>query len=137
MSKDNEEKPFSDLYGRKEPLAFFLDKKVIITNFHREKSKKPEGKDYYAFQLLIPVIKNGEKKVEAMRSWNGSIDVRYFFQRVEQGKLTLPIKTRVMKEENSYYFEGYRDYLKDMTNNTLTTMDIDFGDDDYNVDIEE
>lgn len=134
MSQLNKTPNNTDFIGEKIELSFFIDKTVTITAFRTEKTKKEEGKDYYSFQLMVPVIRNGAKEILAYRTWNSSADIRYFFERVEAGIIELPVKTKVKKRGNSFYFENYDDYTKDKTQEIIASMNIQFDDADFNLD---
>ena len=67
------------LIGNKIKLNEFLGKKIAITNYEKKQSSKEEGNDFYEFQIIIPVMKDGKKTCHAYRSWNSSANIRCFF----------------------------------------------------------
>ncbi|MDE6284139.1 MAG: hypothetical protein K2M17_00115, partial [Bacilli bacterium] len=107
--------------------------KICITDYFREPSKKEEGNDhFFSFQIAVPIMdEKGDTDIKMYRSWNGSADILYFFERVEQGKIELPKYTTVRKENNSFYFEGYHDYISDATKNVIDQFDIKFDASDF------
>lgn len=109
MSEDNKNNGQKKWVGEKSNLSAFIDHPIAITDFIRENSKKDTGNDhFYSFQILVPIMnEKGEREVKMFRSWNGSADILYFFERVEKGIIKLPVHTTVRKENNSFYFEGY------------------------------
>lgn len=125
------------LIGNKIKLNEFLGKKIAITNYEKKRSSKEEGNDFYEFQIIIPVMKDGKKTCHAYRSWNSSANIRCFFEMVEKGDIKLPIKTKVLsKGANSLYFEGY-DWYSEVAAETIISELGDeslFEDDDFNND---
>lgn len=121
------------LIGEKLNLIAMLNHKICIVDFVREKSKKEEGNDhFFSFQIAVPIMdEKGNSSIKMYRSWNGSADILYFFERVERGEIKLPIYTTVRKENNSFYFEGYNDYMSSVTNNIIQKFDIKFDEADF------
>lgn len=97
--------------GDKISLESFIGHTVYICDYLKNKSKKENGNDFYTFQILMPALVDGKKKRMAYQSWNSSASIRCFFERVENGDIKLPVKTKVLsKKRNSLYFEGYDNY---------------------------
>ena len=123
------------IIGNKIKLNEFIGKRIAITAYEKKKSNKEDGNDFYEFQIIIPVIKDGKKVCQAYRSWNSSANIRCFFESVEKGDIKLPIKTKVMsKGNNSLYFEGFDNYSEVAAETILAELGdgLSFDDDEFN-----
>lgn len=116
------------LFGEKYPLNTFVGYKLCIVGFVCKESKKETGNShFYAFEVIIPERNEKNEIIKrAYQTWNGSADIIYFFERVERGEIELPVYTTICKDGNSFYFEGYRDYVKDRTTNVVDKFDVKF-----------
>lgn len=121
----------ANINGNKIKLNEFLGKSIIITDFEKKHSSKEEGNDFYEFQAVLPVLKDGKKSYLGYRTWNSSANIRCFFERVENGEIKLPVTTKVLsKGNNSLYFEGYDDYAEIVGNSIIEELGEDFNLDD-------
>lgn len=117
-----------NVHGPKMKLIEFVDKFVIIGNYCKLKSKqKEDGKDYYKFQLYIPVIVDNKRTFLSYTSWNGSADITYFFDRLRDGSIEKPKNgiVKVKRDGPSFYFEGYRDYVNHRGVKEIEEMGLD------------
>lgn len=94
------------IIGEKQPLSYFLDKEIFITDYNYMVSKKNDGHDHY-YEFQVSTVENGI--IKHYKSWNSGNAIITFFDWVKDGKQTLPIKTVVREryKKNSFYFEGY------------------------------
>ena len=125
------EKRENTVTGEKMAMANLVGRPISITAYQRKSSKQKDGNDYYIFQAYTPVFKNGKQSAIAIKSHNSSADIRYFFARVEEGIIQLPVKTKVCVSGNSYYFEGYRDFLNDVAGTEIEELGLTFDASDY------
>lgn len=115
------------LPGEKKKLDEFINKHIIIGKFTKVKSKQKDGNDYYKFQIFLPVKKDNKNTFLTYITWNSSADITYFFDRIVEGKIEKPKNglVTVRKEEQSFYFEGYRDFNNDRGIEEIEQMDLD------------
>ena len=78
-------------------------KTIYITDYVIRKSNK-DSEYFVRFQF---VVVNGDGSKHLYVTNNGSFEIKEFFKLVENGSVSLPVKTRVCSEGTSYYFEQF------------------------------
>lgn len=91
------------MQGESIKLNNLIGKNIVITEY----TIKPNNKDseyFVRFQFII-LEDDGSKRLCVAN--NGSYEIKEFFKLVKEGRVKLPIKTKIMSEGISFYFEGY------------------------------
>lgn len=78
-------------------------KTIYITDYVIRKNNK-DSEYFVRFQF---VVVNGDGSKHLYVTNNGSFEIKEFFKLVENGSVSLPVKTRVCSEGTSYYFEQF------------------------------
>lgn len=78
-------------------------KTIYITDYAVRKNNK-DSEYFVRFQFVV-VNEDGSKHLYVTN--NGSFEIKEFFKLVENGSVSLPVKTRVCSEGTSYYFEQF------------------------------
>lgn len=78
-------------------------KTIYITDYAVRKNNK-DSEYFVRFQFVV-VNDDGSKNLYVTN--NGSFEIKEFFKLVENGSVSLPVKTRVCSEGTSYYFEQF------------------------------
>ena len=78
-------------------------KTIYITDYAVRKNNK-DSEYFVRFQFVV-VNDDGSKHLYVTN--NGSFEIKEFFKLVENGSVSLPLKTRVCSEGTSYYFEQF------------------------------
>lgn len=78
-------------------------KTIYITDYVIRKNNK-DSEYFVRFQFVV-VNDDGNKHLYVTN--NGSFEIKEFFKLVENGSVSLPVKTRVCSEGTSYYFEQF------------------------------
>ena len=78
-------------------------KTIYITDYVIRKNNK-DSEYFVRFQF---VVVNGDGSKHLYVTNNGSFEIKEFFKLVENGSVSLPLKTRVCSEGTSYYFEQF------------------------------
>lgn len=78
-------------------------KTIYITDYAVRKNNK-DSEYFVRFQFVV-VNDNGSKHLYVAN--NGSFEIKEFFKLVENGTVSLPVKTRVCSEGTSFYFEQF------------------------------
>ena len=78
-------------------------KTIYITDYAVRKNNK-DSEYFVRFQFVV-VNDDGSKHLYVTN--NGSFEIKEFFKLVENGSVSLPVKTRVCSEGTSYYFEQF------------------------------
>ena len=78
-------------------------KTIYITDYVIRKNNK-DSEYFVRFQF---VVVNGDGSKHLYVANNGSFEIKEFFKLVENGSVSLPVKTRVCSEGTSYYFEQF------------------------------
>ena len=78
-------------------------KTIYITDYVIRKNNK-DSEYFVRFQFVV-VNDDGSKHLYVTN--NGSFEIKEFFKLVENGSVSLPVKTRVCSEGTSYYFEQF------------------------------
>ena len=78
-------------------------KTIYITDYVIRKNNK-DSEYFVRFQF---VVVNGDGSKHLYVTNNGSFEIKEFFKLVENGFVSLPVKTRVCSEGTSYYFEQF------------------------------
>ena len=78
-------------------------KTIYITDYAVRKNNK-DSEYFVRFQFVV-VNDDGSKHLYVTN--NGSFEIKEFFKLVENGSVSLPVKTRICSEGTSYYFEQF------------------------------
>lgn len=78
-------------------------KTIYITDYAVRKNNK-DSEYFVRFQFVV-VNDDGSKYLYVTN--NGSFEIKEFFKLVENGSVSLPVKTRICSEGTSYYFEQF------------------------------
>lgn len=78
-------------------------KTIHITDYAVRKNNK-DSEYFVRFQFVV-VNDDGSKHLYVTN--NGSFEIKEFFKLVENGSVSLPVKTRICSEGTSYYFEQF------------------------------
>lgn len=78
-------------------------KTIYITDYAVRKNNK-DSEYFVRFQFVV-VNEDGSKHLYVTN--NGSFEIKEFFKLVENGSVSLPVKTRICSEGTSYYFEQF------------------------------
>lgn len=78
-------------------------KTIHITDYAVRKNN--EDSEYFVRFQFVVVNDDGSKHLYVTN--NGSFEIKEFFKLVENGSVSLPVKTRVCSEGTSYYFEQF------------------------------
>lgn len=78
-------------------------KTIYITDYVIRKNNK-DSEYFVRFQF---VVVNGDGSKHLYVTNNGSFEIKEFFKLVDNGSVSLPVKTRVCSEGTSYYFEQF------------------------------
>ena len=78
-------------------------KTIYITDYVIRKNNK-DSEYFVRFQF---VVVNGDGSKHLYVTNNGSFEIKEFFKLVENGSVSLPVKTCVCSEGTSYYFEQF------------------------------
>ena len=78
-------------------------KTIYITDYVIRKNNK-DSEYFVRFQF---VVVNGDGSKHLYVTNNGSFEIKEFFKLVENGSVSLPVKTRICSEGASYYFEQF------------------------------
>lgn len=78
-------------------------KTIYITDYAVRKNNK-DSEYFVRFQFVV-VNEDGSKYLYVTN--NGSFEIKEFFKLVENGSVSLPVKTRICSEGTSYYFEQF------------------------------
>lgn len=78
-------------------------KTIYITDYVIRKNNK-DSEYFVRFQFVV-VNEDGSKFLYVTN--NGSFEIKEFFKLVENGSVSLPVKTRICSEGTSYYFEQF------------------------------
>ena len=78
-------------------------KTIYITDYVIRKNNK-DSEYFVRFQFVV-VNDDGSKHLYVTN--NGSFEIKEFFKLVENGSVSLPVKTRICSEGTSYYFEQF------------------------------
>lgn len=78
-------------------------KTIYITDYAVRKNNK-DSEYFVRFQFVV-VNDDGSKHLYVTN--NGSFEIKEFFKLVENGSVSLPVKTRIYSEGTSYYFEQF------------------------------
>lgn len=78
-------------------------KTIYITDYVIRKNNK-DSEYFVRFQF---VVVNGDGSKHLYVTNNRSFEIKEFFKLVENGSVSLPVKTRVCSEGTSYYFEQF------------------------------
>nr|DAE83688.1 MAG TPA: GROUP II INTRON-ENCODED PROTEIN LTRA/RNA, GROUP II INTRONS, RIBONUCLEOPROTEIN.8A [Caudoviricetes sp.] len=78
-------------------------KTIYITDYAVRKNNK-DSEYFVRFQFVV-VNDDGSKCLYVTN--NGSFEIKEFFKLVENGSVSLPVKTRICSEGTSYYFEQF------------------------------
>ena len=76
---------------------------IFITDYSVRQNHK-DSEFFVRFQF-VAIGDDGSKHLYVTN--NGSYEIKEFFKLVEEGKVKLPLKTKVCAEGKSFYFEGY------------------------------
>ena len=76
---------------------------IYITDYAVRKNNK-DSEYFVRFQFVV-VNDDGSKHLYVTN--NGSFEIKEFFKLVENGSVSLPVKTRICSEGTSYYFEQF------------------------------
>lgn len=78
-------------------------KTIYVTDYAVRKNNK-DSEYFVRFQFVV-VNDDGSKHLYVTN--NGSFEIKEFFKLVENGSVSLPVKTRICSEGTSYYFEQF------------------------------
>lgn len=78
-------------------------KTIYITDYAVRKNNKDS--EYFVRFQFVAVNDDGSKHIYVTN--NGSFEIKEFFKLVENGSVSLPVKTRICSEGTSYYFEQF------------------------------
>ena len=78
-------------------------KTIYITDYAVRKNNK-DSEYFVRFQFVV-VNDDGSKHLYVTN--NGSFEIKEFFKLVENGSVSLPVKTRICSEGTSYYFKQF------------------------------
>lgn len=76
---------------------------IVITDYSVRQNHK-DSEFFVRFQF-VAIGDDGSKHLYVTN--NGSFEIKEFFKLAEEGKIKLPLKTKVCAEGKSFYFEGY------------------------------
>lgn len=76
---------------------------IIITDYTIRQNHKDS--EFFARFQFVHLKEDGTKHLYVTN--NGSFEIKEFFKLVEEGKETLPVKTKVCSEGRSYYFDQF------------------------------
>lgn len=76
---------------------------IAITDYSLRQNHK-DSEFFVRFQF-IAIGEDGSKHLYVTN--NGSFEIKEFFKLAEEGKVKLPLKTKICAEGKSFYFEGY------------------------------
>ena len=78
-------------------------KTVVITDYTVRQNHKDS--EYFVRFQFIAINDDGTKHLYIAN--NGSYEIKEFFKLVKDGSVSLPLKTRIMSEGISFYFEQF------------------------------
>lgn len=114
------------LDGTSIKIDALTSKTFLVIDYCKIQSKKDNCDYYYTFQFLLR--KNAEGKSESSAvcyfTHTGSKDIKTFFDKVDKGEIKLPIAVTLLKEGNTMYFNGYRDYNEVVANDIMAKYGI-------------
>ena len=76
---------------------------IVITDYSIRQNHK-DSEFFVRFQF-VAIGDDGSKHLYVTN--NGSFEIKEFFKLAEEGKVKLPLKTKICAEGKSFYFEGY------------------------------
>lgn len=76
---------------------------IVITDYSVRQNHK-DSEFFVRFQF-VAIDDDGRKHLYVTN--NGSFEIKEFFKLAEEGKVKLPLKTKICAEGKSFYFEGY------------------------------
>lgn len=117
------------LEGNVIKLDVLKNKKFWVVKPIKIKSAKPDCDYYYAFQVILQILENGKKKKVAYHSHSGSREIKAFFDKAVDGKITLPLIVKLCADGKALYFDGHRSYAEDTAKRLVEQYGI--SDDDF------
>lgn len=76
---------------------------IVITDYSVRQNHK-DSEFFVRFQF-VAIGDDGSKHLYVTN--NGSYEIKEFFKLAEEGKVKIPLKTKICAEGKSFYFEGY------------------------------